>query len=172
MTSNNPDLGEQALSKVAEVGIASQLDGVEELTVDIRTNPGKLIQGEVDSVAISGKGMVMKQDLRMESIEVQTAKVSINPLSAIFGNVELDQPADADAQIVLTEEDLNRAIASDYIASKLQGLKLKIEEQVHTVKLQEANIQLLAAGTMSLDISFLLEESNEAKTLLASVIQR
>lgn len=172
MTSNSPDLGEQALSKVAEVGIASQLDEVEELTVEIRTNPGKLIQGEVDSVAISGKGMVMKRDLRMESIEVQTAKVSINPLSVIFGNVELDQPADADAQIVLTEDDLNRAIASDYLADKLQGLKLKIEEQMHTVKLQQANIQLLAAGTMFLDINFLLEESNEAKTLSASVIPK
>ncbi len=170
MTSNSPDLGEQALSKVAEVGIANQLDEVEELNVDIRTNPGKLIQGEVDSVAISGKGMIMKQDLRMESIEVQTAKVSINPLSVIFGSIELDQPADATAQIVLTEADLNHALASDYIANKLQDLKLEIDEQLHTVKMQQANIQLLTAGTISLNINFLLKESNEAKTLSASVI--
>ncbi len=170
MTSNSPDLGEQALSKVAEVGIANQLDDVEELNVDIRTNPGKLIQGEVDSVVISGKGMVMKQDLRIESVEVQTSKVSINPLSVIFGNVELDQPAEADAQIVLTEDDLNRALASGYIAGKLQDLKLEIDEQLHTVTMQQANIQLLTAGTISLNINFLLKESNKATTLSASVI--
>ena len=172
MTLNSPDLGEQALSKVAEVGIANQLDKVDKLNIDIRTNPGKLIQGEVDSVAISGRGMVMKQDLRIESIEVQTAKVSINPLSVIFGSIELDQPADANAQIVLTEEDLNRAIASDYLASKLQDLKLEIDEQLHTIKLQQADLQLLSAGTMSLNINFLLQESNEAKTLSASIIPK
>ena len=172
MTLNSPDLGEQALSKVAEVGIANQLDKVDKLNIDIRTNPGKLIQGEVDSVAISGRGMVMKQDLRIESIEVQTAKVSINPLSVIFGSIELDQPADANAQIVLTEDDLNRAIASEYIASKLQDLKLEIDEQLHTIKLQQADLQLLSAGTMSLNINFLLQESNEAKTLSASIIPK
>ena len=172
MTLNSPDLGEQALSKVAEVGIANQLDKVDKLNIDIRTNPGKLIQGEVDSVAISGRGMVMKQDLRIESIEVQTAKVSINPLSVIFGSIELDQPADANAQIVLTEDDLNRAIASDYIASKLQDLKLEIDDQLHTIKLQQADLQLLSAGTMSLNINFLLQESNEAKTLSASIIPK
>lgn len=172
MTLNSPDLGEQALSKVAEVGIANQLDKVDKLNIDIRTNPGKLIQGEVDSVAISGRGMVMKQDLRIESIEVQTAKVSINPLSVIFGSIELDQPADANAQIVLTEDDLNRAIASDYLASKLQDLKLEIDEQLHTIKLQQADLQLLSAGTMFLNINFLLQESNEAKTLSASIIPK
>ena len=172
MTLNSPDIGEQALSKVAEVGIANQLDKVDKLNIDIRTNPGKLIQGEVDSVAISGRGMVMKQDLRIESIEVQTAKVSINPLSVIFGSIELDQPADANAQIVLTEDDLNRAIASEYIASKLQDLKLEIDEQLHTIKLQQADLQLLSAGTMSLNINFLLQESNEAKTLSASIIPK
>ena len=172
MTLNSPDLGEQALSKVAEVGIANQLDKVDKLNIDIRTNPGKLIQGEVDSVAISGRGMVMKQDLRIESIEVQTAKVSINPLSVIFGNIELDQPADANAQIVLTEDDLNRAIASDYLANKLQDLKLEIDEQLHTIKLQQADLQLLSAGTMFLNINFLLQESNEAKTLSASIIPK
>lgn len=172
MTSNSPDLGEQALSKVAEIGIANQLDEVQELNVDIRTNPGKLIQGEVDSVVISGKGMVMKQDLRMESIEVQTAKVSINPLSAIFGNVELDQPADADAQIVLTEEDLNRALASDYIAAKIQDLKLQVNDQFYTIKVQHTDIHLTNEGTMALNVNFLMQESNEVKTLSAVVIPK
>lgn len=172
MKSDNPDLGEQALSKVAEVGISSQLDEVENLSVDIRTNPGKLLQGEVDSVSISGKGMVIKQDLRMESLNVQTTKVSINPLGALFGNIELDRPANADAQIVLTEEDLNRALASDYLISKLQGLKLENEQQAHTIELRQATIHLLEGGTMSFNIDFLLQESNEAKSISAMVIPK
>lgn len=172
MTENSPDIGEQALSKVAEIGIANQLDEVQELNVDIRTNPGKLIQGEVDSVVISGKGMVMKQDLRMESIEVQTAKVSINPLSALFGNVELDQPADADARIVLTEEDLNRALASDYIASKIQDLKLQVDDQSYTIKVEHTTIHLIEEEQISLKVSFLIQELSESKTLSAVVIPK
>jgi hypothetical protein len=86
MAANGPDLGEQALSKVAEAGIASQLDAVEDIDVDIRTNPGKLVQGKVDSVTISGKGLVMKQDLRMETLEVNIDKVEINPLRDLQKN--------------------------------------------------------------------------------------
>jgi hypothetical protein len=172
MKSDSPDLGEQALSKVAEVGISNQLDDVEDLNIDIRTNPGKLLQGEVDSVSISGKGMVMKQDLRMESLDIQTTKVSINPLGALFGNIELAQPANANAQIVLKEEDLNRALASDYLISKLQGLKLEIEQKTQTVELSQATIRLLDGGTMSLNIDFLLQEANEAKSLSATVIPK
>ena len=41
MTSDRSNLGNQALSKVAEIGITSQLDTVENIDVDIRTDPGK-----------------------------------------------------------------------------------------------------------------------------------
>ncbi|WP_404789742.1 DUF2993 domain-containing protein [Altericista sp. CCNU0014] len=70
MESNKPDVGERALNKMAEVAISSQLDEVENIDIAISTDPVKLVQGKVDSVAISGQGLVMKQDLRMETLEV------------------------------------------------------------------------------------------------------
>ena len=76
MAIDKPNLGDKALSKVVEVGIAIGLDEAEVIDVDIRTNPAKLVQGKLDSVTISGKGLVMKQDLRMETIEVSIGKVS------------------------------------------------------------------------------------------------
>jgi LmeA-like phospholipid-binding len=89
MEIDRPNLGDKALSKVVEIGIAIQLDEAEVIDVDIRTNPGKLMQGKLDSLTISGKGL-MRQDLRMETIEVNIGKVGINPLSAVFGNIELN----------------------------------------------------------------------------------
>ncbi len=172
MTANSPDIGEQALSKIAEIGIANQLDEVQELNVDIRTNPGKLIQGEVDSVIISGKGIVMKQDLRIESMEMQTAKVSVNPLRILFGNVELDQPADADTQIVLAEEDLNRALASDYVASKIQDLKLEIKDQFYSIKVEHITIHVIDEEKIFLNVNFLMSELSESITLSAVVIPK
>ncbi|MBD0364394.1 MAG: LmeA family phospholipid-binding protein, partial [Coleofasciculus sp. C3-bin4] len=72
MTQQQGDIGEQALSKAAEVALSSQLDEAESLEVDIRTDPLKLIQGELDSVKIQGEGLVMQKDLRAQELQVRT----------------------------------------------------------------------------------------------------
>src|SRR5919199_3497575 len=89
VTLNKPDIGEQALSKAVEVGLSTQLDEVENLDVDIRTDPVKLIQGELESVQIEGQGLVMQKDLRAQELKVRTGDISINPLSVAFGKIEL-----------------------------------------------------------------------------------
>jgi hypothetical protein len=80
-------LGEQALSKLAEAGISSQLDEADDVEVDIATDPIKLAQGKLDSVAVDGRGIVMEKDLRMEEMHLQTGEVGVNPLSTVFGMV-------------------------------------------------------------------------------------
>lgn len=75
---NKPDLGEQAISKVAEVGIETQLDEVDNLDVDIRTNPLDLAGGKLESVIIDGKGMVMENDLRAERLIIDTDSIEID----------------------------------------------------------------------------------------------
>ena len=172
MTQDSPDLGEKALSKVAEVGITSQLDDVEELNVDIRTNPVKLVQGEVDSVTIEGKGIVMQQDLRMESLEVNTSSVAINPLSAVFGDLQLTQPTDAEAQVVLLEDDINHAFTSDYLRGKLRGLKMEMNGQPITVNVQRSTIHLPGEGKLVLDAEFMIIEQAELKKIKATMIPR
>jgi hypothetical protein len=172
MAQDKPDLGEQALSKVAEMGISSQLDEVDEINVDIRTDPGKLVQGEVDSVAIEGKGMVMKKELRMEKLEMNTSAVAINPMSALFGNIELTHPTDAEAQAVLTETDLNRAINSDYLRGKMKNLQLQVKDKPITVDVQQAEIHLPEKGKMSLSATVLQKETKENKQLSATVIPK
>lgn len=167
MTHNEPDLGEKALSKAAEIGIVSQLDEVEDISVDIRTDPIKAVQGEVESVAIAGKGIVMKQDLRMEKLEINTNSVSINPLSAVFGNLELTQPTDADAKVVLTETDLTRAFNSDYLRSKMRNLKIDVQGHPITIDIQQVKIHLPGNGQLDLNGQFLVQESGETQQVSA-----
>ncbi len=71
---DSPGLGEQALNKAAEIGLSSQLDEVENLDVNIKTDPLKLVQGQVDAVTIKGEGLVMQKDLRMEELEMQMSR--------------------------------------------------------------------------------------------------
>src|SRR6476620_6565295 len=110
---DSPGLGEQALNKAAEIGLSNQLDEVENLDVDIKTDPLKLVQGQVDAVTIEGEGLVMQKDLRMEELEMQMDSVAINPLSVAFGKIELTKPTQASTRVVLTEADINRAFNSE-----------------------------------------------------------
>ncbi len=73
--SEQAGLGEQALNKAAEVGLSSQLDAVDNLDVDVKTDPLKLIQGQVDAVTISGEGMVMQKGNRSEGVRTCIRKL-------------------------------------------------------------------------------------------------
>jgi hypothetical protein len=172
MADDHPDLGEQALSKVVEVGITSQLDEVEDLNVDIRTDPVKLVQGQVDSVDITGQGLVMKQDLRIETLEVSTDPVAINPLSAILGNIELTRPTTATAQIVLTEADLDRAFSSDFIQAKLQGLEMQIDGKPTTVDVQKTVIHLPGHNKFEIASQFGLRGQDEIKKFSVTTVPK
>lgn len=170
--SEQPNLGEKALSKVAEMGISSQLDEVDELDVTIRTNPLQLVQGKLDSVTISGEGMVMKQDLRMESVEVNTGSIAINPASAMVGKIELMEPTDADTRIVLSEQDLNRAFNSDYVGSKLQNLTVEVNDSSVTFDIQRADLHLPGEGKLELRADLLLQGNQETKHFSAVTLPR
>ncbi len=143
MTEPTTDLGAQAISKVAEIGITAQLDEVEELKVEVQTDSLKAMQGKVESLSVEGTGMVIKEELRVEKMQIQTEAVSINPLKLAFGQVELLHPTTAITEVVLTENDLNRAFNSDYIRDKLQDkLSLSLDESTGILEAQEINFCL------------------------------
>lgn len=170
MTLNQPDIGEQALSKAAEIGLSTQLDEVENLDVDIRTDPGKLIQGELESVEIEGKGLVMQKDLRAQELELKTSNIAINPLSAAFGKIELTRPTDADAHVVLTEQDLERAFNSEYIHNKLQNLKVHVNGQPLVINTRQVQLQLPGDGKILLTAEIHLKETGETQRISFSTV--
>jgi LmeA-like phospholipid-binding len=170
MTAENPNLGDRALNKVVEMGIASQVDLVESIEVDLRTNPIDLMQGKVESIEISGKGMVVKQDLRIEILEIGTDRVSINPLSAMFGNIELTHPTAAEARIVLTEADINRAFSCDYVQGKMQGLQMEMDGQPVTIDVRAATLDLPGENKFVIAGTFVMRESGEIKKMSATAI--
>jgi hypothetical protein len=170
MGTENPNLGDRALNKVVEMGISSQLDTVEKLDVDLQTNPIDLIQGKVDAVEISGKGLVVKQDLRMETLKITTDRVSIDPLGVVFGNIELTHPTAAEAQIVLTEVDINRAFSSNYVRSKLCDLPMEMDGHPVSVDVKSATLELPGENKFVIAGSFLLKGQNDLKQISATAI--
>lgn len=172
MALGKPDLGEQALSKAAEIGLSTQLDEVEKLEVDIRTDPGKLIQGQLESVEIEGKGLVMQKDLRTEELDVKIGNIAINPLSAAFGKIELTRPTDADAHVVLTEQDVERAFNSEYIHDKLQNLDINVDGQPMTIDTHRVQFGLPGEGKIGLTADIQLKQTGETRQVSFTTVPR
>ncbi|MBD2165722.1 DUF2993 domain-containing protein [Calothrix membranacea FACHB-236] len=168
----SPGLGEQALNKAAEVGLSSQLDEVENLDVDIKTDPLKLVQGQLDSVSIEGEGMVMQKDLRVEEMDMQIQSVAINPLSVAFGKIELTKPTVGSARVVLTEADINRAFNSDYVRSQLQSQKINVNGEARTINPQNVEFHLPGDGKVTVNANILLVETGETHKVAFDAVPR
>ncbi|MDP8964844.1 MAG: DUF2993 domain-containing protein [Cyanobacteriota bacterium] len=166
------DLGEQALSKAAEVALSTQLDEVENLDVDIRTDPFKLVQGQLDSVKIQGEGLVMQKDLRAEELHIQTGNIGINPLSAAFGKIELTRPTEADAHVVLTEQDIQRAFNSEFMHDKLQNLDVNVDGKPMKIDTRQVEFRLPGEGKVALSAEILLKETGETKQVSFTAMPR
>ena len=158
---NSPDIGEQAISKAAEIGLKSQLDEVEDIHVDINADPLDLMQGKMQSVSIKGQGLIMKQELRAEKIHIETVNIDINPIKAALGHIELNSQSDARVLVVLKEEDIQRAFNCEYVLNKLSKLNITYKGKVTTVKVEKVKFQIPEMGKVSLDaVIRLIEENN------------
>ncbi len=172
MSPDKQGMGEDAVSKAAEIGLASQLDEVEALNVNVDANPLEVMQGNIDSVSIEGKGMVMQKDLRAEELQMETSRISINPFQAAFGNIELEHPTDAATRVVLTEQDITRAFNSEFIYSKLQNLDVTVDNQPTKVDVQHVEFRLPGEGKAGLENEILLQGTNEKKQVAFTAVPR
>lgn len=133
---DQPHLEEQAVSQVAKTQLSKQVDAAEEIDVDIHTDLLKMAQGHADSISVEGKGLVTKQDLHMQEVELHTSPLDINPLSVLLGKIELTHPVDSTGRIVFTEADINQNINSDYVLSQLKPLQLDVDGQIVPIRFQ------------------------------------
>ncbi len=163
-------LEEQLLSHSAENIVSDQLDSVEKIDVDVQTDLLKMVQGQVDGVSFAGQGLVMK-GIRVQEIKLQTDSVGINPLSALFGQVELNQPVNASARIILTEVDINRALTSDLVRSQMQNFNIILDGEI-SVQLQVIQINLPEDGKIACAGNVLLKEQGNSRPLSFTAVLR
>lgn len=150
MTQGQTDLTADALNRMMELGISSRFDAIDDLEADVRSDPLKLLQGELESVNVRGKGLVIKRDLRTADLFVQSDGIAIDPLQAALGNIELTRPTHAEIAVTLIEADIQRALNSDYIADKLQRLKFTVEGRLTRIRPQQVTVRLPGAGKVEL----------------------
>lgn len=161
--SDIPGMGDQAISKIAEAGLKTQLDEFDELKVAVQTSPQALVGGEIDSVTIDGRGLAMQEDeLRTEKLHIETGAIAINPWKAAFGNIELKQTVEAKADVTLTEQDISCALSSDYMQSKFQELRIQVEGQATAFRPERIEFRLPGNGIICLQADIELVDIDQA----------
>ena len=165
MTQEKSGLGEQALNKIAEVALSTQLEEAEGLNVQVKTDPAKLAQGELESITIHGDGLVMQENLRMEKMEIQIDSIAVNPWKALMGNIQLTQPAEGTARVVLSEVDINRAFNSEPVSEQMRNLNIHVEGKPVTIDTQRVDCHLQGDGKVALEVKILLCQTGETRTV-------
>ena len=159
-------MGEQAMSKIAEIGLKTQLDDFDELTVDIQASPESLVDGTVESATIQGHGIERPgDDLRTEKLHVETGAIAINPWKAVLGIIELKQTVEGKAQITLTEADINRAFTPDFLMRKVETLQIRMDGQTTRIELKQAEFCLPGEGKVHLQAEVQMVASGQTSQI-------
>lgn len=171
MTQPKSGLGEQAINKIAEMALASQLDEAEKLQVDVKIDRNNLAKGEVDSLTIEGEGLVTPQNLRLEELEMHINRIAVNPLNALFGKIQLTKPTEGTARVVLTDTDINRALNSE-TGSTNSLMSVSINGQPVLIDIPQVECRLQADGKLALNAQVVLSKTGEKRQLAFSATPR
>ena len=156
------NLGEQALNKIAKLALSSQLEDSDSLEVKIKTTPEKLASGGLDSLLIEGEGLVIETDLRLQVLEIAMKEIAVAPLKALTGNIELTKSTEGTARIVLTQSDLNRALNSPELRTKINVLETYLSTEQIKLTVPQKKCQLREDGKVGVEALVILQPSGES----------
>lgn len=145
------------VNNVVENRLSSRFNEVEELEVRVNSTPSyQLLQGKVDRVRIASRGVQLTPNLQVDTLELETDpfRVDLERLRQGGQNVlqeAFNEPFQGGVRLVLTEENLNTALASPAIQARIQVIVNQIGEQLpgdfgQNYTLLNPQIQLLENG--------------------------
>jgi hypothetical protein len=148
------DWGERMLNTVASQTIRHLFTKSESVEVVVRCFPSsKLLQGSIDSFKMSGSGLVIRKDFAVEEMSFETDAVAIDFSSVLSGKLQLKQPTQAIAQVVLSEAGINQAFGAELVKKRLINLTLPELTSLSggkPVSFTDIQIEILPANRMKI----------------------
>lgn len=155
--SKSSDWGERMLNTVASQTIRHLFSKSESVEVSVRCSPSsKLLQGSIDSFNMSGSGLMIRKDFAVEKMSFETDAVSIDFGSVLSGKLNLKQPTQAIAQVVLTEDGINNAFKAELVKKRLINLDVPALTQLsggQPVSFIDVKVQLLPENRLRMSAS-------------------
>ena len=148
---------------IAENALSANVESVETLEVRLDNRPNyQLIDGKLDKLRIATRGVVLKQDLRIDVLEFETDPISVDIEALRNSNLEdlrnsLQQPLQAAARIVITEADLTTALESEALRQQLQETLNRLVAKragnaTRTYELSTPQIDLLPGNRIKVEL--------------------
>lgn len=116
------------INNIAKGFIESKVKNAETLEVRVYNVPTHSIaKGKVKKVRIASRGLEVVEDFRIEVLEMETDEIAIDTNQLKFKNLNslrqnLKKPLQAGINLVITEEDLNKALQSSKIQTSLREI--------------------------------------------------
>jgi len=169
---NLEGLGEKTINKIAELALSSQVKKAEKLTVKVKTDPNLLAKGMLESLSINGQGLVMHKTLRMQEMTIIIKSIAVSPFKALMGNIQLTQPSQGTACIVLNEADIEKAIALETLQKQIKNYKIYLDGQKVKISIEKVNCRLLADGKVAIKATFRICETGQIREVCLTTTPR
>jgi hypothetical protein len=106
----------------------SQFTNVEQLKVRVDNAPSyQLLQGKADKIRLASRGLEYERAIKIDTLEIETDAIDIDRENLKRTNLKnlrksLRKPLQAGFHTIVTEEDLNLALQSQEVKSRLEKL--------------------------------------------------
>lgn len=159
------------VDSVIEHSLRQQVKHVDTLEVRVDNVPSyQALSGKLDRIRIASRGIEPIESVRIDTLEVETDAIDldINALQQNKGKFReaLRQPLQGGVRIVLTEADLNRALASDALKKQLQQrLDRLLPAQAPKFKLITAQVSFADRDRLQAKVQLQQGEGNATDNL-------
>ncbi len=161
---DNFDFQKTVVNKAAEAAIAASIESAKNIDVEVDSATSQIIQGEVNSLKISGEKIIAAKDIQLEQIDISSDNLSLNLAQAILGKISFEQPGNFKVKIIFTESDCDRLLNSEYVKILLQNLSLEITPPSANFYIKQAKCYLKEDGNLSLVATIVFNREPEIKT--------
>ncbi|MGC9503276.1 LmeA family phospholipid-binding protein [Baaleninema sp.] len=158
----NPKLVEKTIDKIAQVIFSAQIDRAETLEIHVSADTDRITSGTVDGLELNADGVVVSSNVSMASFAIRLQTFSINPLKAVVGNVELQEPTQGSIQMVLNNRNIAYVLRSKKVLDFLHEKETIVKGiDAKSVSIDAVDCQLAEGGALSVQMTYGIENRDE-----------
>jgi hypothetical protein len=154
--------------RVAANNIRDRIESAETLAVRIDNAPSyQLLQGKVERVRVAGRGLVLRPDLRVAALELETDPIAFDRSQGF----KLEEPLQAGVRLEITEADANQFLQSSRVTERLKNIELNLpgnaNQQPEAYSIKTVQVDFLAGDRLKFLVTLQGKQSGTESQITA-----